>query len=135
MAKPALKTDSNETFLNAAIGWRQASKKGRGVYALRNIRKGEVIERAPVVPMAKKDIPRHGAVPDGYVLEWKAKKPEEAYALVLGYIMLYNHSGKPNILLENDYQKKTITATAIRAIKEGEELTWDYGCELWFTPK
>jgi SET domain-containing protein len=55
--------------------------------------------------------------------------------MALGYIMLYNHSAEPNIELESDLNAKTITAMAIKNIKAGEELTWDYGCEIWFDTK
>ena len=50
----------------------------------------------------------------------------------LGYIMLYNHSKNPTIWLESDYEEMTMTARALRDIEVGEELTWDYSCEIWF---
>lgn len=133
-AKSETSTNTNEeTVLDAAIDWRGGTgEKGRGVFARRDIAKGEVIERAPVVPMSKDDIPESGGAPDGYVLEWDDETEGEEHALVLGYVMLYNHGENPNLHLDSDYEENTITVTALRDIKAGEELTWNYNCELWF---
>jgi len=122
------------TMRDAAIIWRPIEGKGRGVFAARPIAAGAMVECAPVVPMAKENVPEDGP-PDGYVLEWDADTPGEEHALVLGYIMLYNHGLNPNLRLENDYEAGTISAFALRDIEAGEELTWDYNCELWFTPE
>jgi SET domain-containing protein len=118
----------------ADIVWRYIPGKGRGVFATKAIKKGEIVEVAPAVPMAKKDVPE-GDPPDGYVLDWDEKNNKRRYALVLGYIMLYNHSDTPNMSMDCDLREKTYTATAIRNIKAGDELTWDYGVELWFKAK
>ncbi|PZP54448.1 MAG: hypothetical protein DI586_09930 [Micavibrio aeruginosavorus] len=122
-----------ETILGASIAWRKISDdKGRGVFALRNIKKGEVIEVSPVVPVAKKDIKHNGSAPDGYLLEWDEDTKGEEYCMPLGYIMLYNHSKKPTMHLDSDLENYVMTASALRDIKVGEELTWDYSCEIWF---
>jgi SET domain-containing protein len=128
---------SEENFYGlrgADILWKPAGRKGRGVFARCDIRKGEVIEVAPVVPLAAENVPDSDP-PDGYVLDWDPDTPGEEYAMALGYIMLYNHGTTPNLELESDLQEQTISAIAIRDIKAGEELTWDYGCDLWFKPK
>ena len=125
--------NKQETILGAHIAWRHISEeKGNGVFALRDIKQGEIIEVAPVIPMSHADIPESGNAPDGYVLDWDEDDPDEAHALVLGYIMLYNHSKNANMEFESNFENYTITATAARDIKAGEELTWDYSCELWF---
>jgi len=122
-----------ETILGAKIGWREISEeKGRGVFALRDIKKGEVIEVAPVVPVAKENVIENGEAPDGYLLEWDDEEEGAEYCMPLGYIMLYNHGGDANMDLESNLGEYTITARATRDIKTGEELTWDYSCELWW---
>ena len=123
-----------ETILDAAIVCRTVEGKGRGVFAQRAIREGEIVECAPVVPMAKEDVPEDSP-PDGYVLDWDEDTEGEEHALVLGYIMLYNHSNAPNLRFESDLEEYTVTAIASRNIEAGEELTWDYNCELWFDPQ
>lgn len=122
-----------ETMLGANIVWRKISdEKGRGVFAQRDIAKGEVIEVAPVVPVAKENVIENGEAPDGYLLEWDADTSGEEYAMPLGYVMLYNHNSEPSIAIESDLAEYTMTVKAARDIKAGEELTWNYACELWF---
>jgi uncharacterized protein len=118
----------------ANIVWKSIKGKGRGVFTTRNIRKGEIVEVAPALPMSKKHVP-DDATPDGYVLDWDEDTKGQEYALGLGYIMLYNHSKTPNIELETDMEEETFTVTALRDIKAGEELLWDYGCDIWFRVK
>lgn len=122
-----------ETILGASIIWRKISdEKGRGVFACRDISKDEIIEISPVVPVAKGNIVENGDAPDGYLLQWDTDTPGEEYAMPLGYVMLYNHSSEPTIVIESDLTEYTMTVKAARNIKAGEELTWDYACELWF---
>jgi SET domain-containing protein len=125
--------NKQETILGAMIGWRATGDdKGRGVFALRDIKKGEVIEIAPVVTVSKANVAENGEAPDGYLLQWDEETEGEEYCMPLGYIMLYNHRDEPTLELENDMDEYTITAKAARNIKAGEELTWNYSCELWF---
>jgi SET domain-containing protein len=135
--KPARRKTRSGTsgLLGSHIVWKPVPKKGRGVFTTRPIKKGEVIEVAPVIPVGKNSVPKNGDPPDGYLLEWNDKKKGAEYAMVLGYVMLYNHSSQPNINLESDLGGKSITVTALRPIKAGEELMWDYHCEIWFEDK
>jgi uncharacterized protein len=123
-----------ETIAGADIAWRQIDEeKGRGVFALRPFKKGEVVEISPVVPVSKESITQDGGAPDGYLLDWDGNYENEEYCMPLGYVMLYNHSATPNIHLEQDFDAYTMTVTALRDIKAGEELCWDYNIdELWW---
>lgn len=122
-----------ETILGGHIAWRKISdEKGRGVFATCRIPKGKIIEIAPVVPVAKENIVENGYAPDGYLLEWDDETPGEEYAMPLGYVMLYNHSPEPTIAIESDLEHYTMTVTASRDIEAGEELTWNYACDIWF---
>lgn len=117
----------------AKIGWRETGdERGRGVFALEDISKGELIEAAPVIVVAAKDVPESGGAPDGYLLDWEPEEEGQEHCMPLGYIMLYNHSKNPTLYLENDSDELTISSFALRDIKAGEELTWDYSCEIWF---
>lgn len=125
--------DNGETILGAKIGWRKAQgDKGRGVFALTDISKGDIVEVAPVIPVSKAAVPDDGSAPDGYLLDWDEEDEDEAHCMPLGYIMLYNHSKNPTLELEADMEEYTMTARAARDIKAGEELTWNYACEIWF---
>lgn len=121
------------SILGAKIGWRDTgSEKGRGVFALEDIPKGCVIETAAVVPVGTHNIPEDGGAPDGYLLEWDPETEGEEHCLALGYIMLYNHDREANVHLENDYDEMTITTIALRDIRAGEEILWNYACDIWF---
>ena len=118
----------------ANIAWQEIDEqKGRGMFALRDFKKGEILETAPVIPVAKENVVESGEAPDGYLLDWDGNYENEEYCMPLGYIMMYNHSKEPNIMLDQDYEKYTMQAIAIRDIRKGEELCWDYNIdELWF---
>ncbi len=131
--QPNEAANKEETILGAKIAWRKISEeKGRGVFALVNIKKGEIIEVSPVVTVSKENVIESGEAPDGYLLDWDDETEGEEHCMPLGYIMLYNHSDKPTMALENDMVEYTITARAARDIKAGEELTWNYSCDIWF---
>jgi SET domain-containing protein len=122
-----------ETILGSDIVWRKISdEKGRGVFAMRDIRKGTVIEISPVVTVAKENVVENGCAPDGYLLQWDEDTPGEEFAMPLGYVMLYNHNSEPTIEIESDLNEYTMTVKAARDLKAGEELTWNYACDLWF---
>lgn len=109
--------------------------KGRGVICTHPIAKGELVEFAPVIPMPKSDI-IPDSVPDHYVLCWNADTPEEMYCLVGGMVMMYNHSAKnANVTLDEDKPHMAVRVTALRDIEPGEEILWNYGCDLWFDVK
>ena len=94
--------------------------KGRGVFARRAIRKGEVIERVPVLvlPYTENEW-ESGLAP--YYFAWG----EGTVALALGYGSLYNHSYKPNARYD-DVGQLTKVFTALRDIAAGEEVTVNY---------
>lgn len=125
--------NSPETIKGAKIAWQFIKgSKNRGVFALDNFKKGEVIEISPVITVSKKDVKENGQAPDGYLLQWDADIKGEEYCMPMGYVMMYNHSSKPNILIDSDQENYTMTVSALRDIKAGEELAWNYSCELWF---
>ena len=94
--------------------------KGRGVFARRPIRKGEVIERVPVLVLPYTESEwESGLAP--YYFAWG----EGTVALALGYGSLYNHSYKPNARYD-DIGQLTKVFTALRDIAAGEEVTVNY---------
>ena len=101
-------------------------RHGRGVFATRRFRKGEVVERCPTIELPDADV---GGLLGDYVYNSVA---DGDVLLVLGYGMLYNHSGEPNVEYVQD-EPTTIEFLALRAIAAGEELTIDYGREWWDT--
>ena len=91
------------------------SKTGLGVFAMSKINKGEII-----------------ASVDGKILGWNAKWTNyqrghaiqfarKKWRLSNGFAVKLNHSCEPNCGIKNLFD-----IVAMRDIKKGEELTWDY---------
>lgn len=119
------------------IAVRDVKGKGRGVFALRNFKKGELIERCPVLVIPE----RHSEYIlntklDHYAFDWDE---DEDLALILGYGMIYNHSYSPNARMVHDITKRVSDVIAYRAIKAGDEILINYNgnpndkSELWFS--
>lgn len=95
----------------------------RGLIANRDIKKGEVVERAPVVLISKKEEEHlKKTVLWKYYYEWSNKH----HVIVLGYGSLYNHSYEPNIRYGFNFKWKVLVYKAIKPIKKGEELMVNY---------
>jgi uncharacterized protein len=93
---------------------------GRGVFALAAFKKGEVLERCPMLiaePERGDDL-ESGAT--GYVFGWG----DGGTALALGYGSLYNHSYDPNATTTETGDELVITAT--RKIRIGDEVYINY---------
>lgn len=99
--------------------------RGRGVFAARRIRAGEVIEEAPVIVVPASDVPalKRTALFDYYFL-WGEASGEAA--VCLGYGSLYNHSATPNAEYVRLFERQAIRFKALRAIEEGEEILTNY---------
>ena len=112
---------------------KRASGKGRGVFARRAIRKGEVFETCPVLVVSAGTIEDYSTGFGPYVFEWGEGK----VALALGFGSLYNHSYRPNARY-NDVGPQTKAFKALRDIAPGEEVTVNYNGEptrrrkVWF---
>jgi SET domain-containing protein len=106
-----------------AIEVKRVKGKGRGVFARRLIRKGEVIEKVPVIVLPAEEIGGgpHGAGLAAYCFKWGRGKA----ALALGYGSLYNHSYRPNARYD-DVGPQTKVFTALRDIAPGQEITVNY---------
>lgn len=106
-----------------ALYVRKVRGMGRGVFAGRAFRKGEVIEVCPVIRVGASD----GAVSGGlahYVFKWGAGGLELAVAL--GYGSLYNHSPDPNARFTPRTTRDDVVFRAARDIAAGEQIFIDY---------
>ena len=109
-----------------AVEVKRIKGKGRGVFARRPIRRGEVIERVPVLvlPIAEVRNASQWTGLAGYCFLWG----RDRVALALGYGSLYNHSYRPNARYD-DSAGQTKVFTALRDIAPGEEITVNYNGE------
>jgi SET domain-containing protein len=119
-----------------AITVKDVKGKGRGVFALRKFKRGDLIERCPVLVIPG----RHSQYIlktklDHYAFDWDN---DDNLALILGYGMIYNHSYTPNARIVHDIGKRRSEILAIRAIKPDEEILVNYNGQpkdqspLWF---
>ena len=99
--------------------------RGRGVFANCRIRKGEIIEVAPVIVISRKEetLIKNSSLYN-HCYEWGARGDQTA--LVLGHGCLYNHSFTPNAMYDPQLKRKTIVFRALRNIAKGEEVTHNY---------
>ena len=111
---------------------------GRGVFALREIKKNEVIEICPVIEIPTHEVEQiQNSVLVTYIFFFGKDKGK--IFLALGFGSLYNHTTTPNALYKIQQKQKTITFIALRFIKKDEEITINYSryvsgnnTPLWF---
>ena len=106
-----------------------SEKKGRGVFAKNNIAKGKTIDIAHILLISNRDWNLiEDTILSNYSFEWDDPKynGENKAAMALSVCQFINHSYKPNLRYEYDYDNLAIKYYAIRDISRGEELTVNY---------
>lgn len=104
----------------------EAGKKGRGVFAGKRFRKGEIIECSCIIELGREEHHRlAGSVLERYVFLFDKRK--KSLALALGVGSLFNHSNEPNCSYSRNVNQKTITFRALKDISPNEEITIHYG--------
>lgn len=106
---------------------RRVAKKGRGVFAVKNFKAGEVIENCPALiftPKERKHLEK--TLLNYYVYPWRSTR---GAALVLGYGSIYNHAYSPNADWKQNFKTQSMVFRAIKPIKKGEEITVNYNSE------
>lgn len=106
---------------------RRVAKKGRGVFALKSFKPGDVIENCPVLtfsPKERKHLEKTQL--NYYIYPWRSTR---GASLVLGYGSIYNHSFSPNADWKQNFKTQSMVYRAIKNIKRGEEITVNYNGE------
>ena len=105
---------------------------GRGVFALMDIKKDEVVDVCPILIFNAADA---NALMETLLGSYVFEYGDGGAMLALGNGSLYNHSSKPNAKYELDGEdgktelETELYITAIKPIKKGEEIFIDYGPE------
>ncbi len=112
----------------------RAPGKGRGIFAVAPIRRGEVIDEACTLPLDSAECARIERTTAG---EHYFSHPEDDTAglLVLGLPSLCNHSDHPNAgtsFRQEDGIGWVVVLTALEDIACGQEVTRRYACPVWF---
>lgn len=107
----------------------------RGVFATRDIKKGELIHEAPVLAYPNDE---HEYIEKTLLADYAFEYGKNHSAILLGYGMLFNHSYEPNATYEISFEKHTFDFFAYKDIKAGEEILINYNGDvddndpLWF---
>ena len=110
---------------------------GLGVFTATAFEVGTIVEISPVLTLTKEERKIVEATKlYNYIFAWGTD--EEAAAVGLGYISMYNHSYHSNCEYEMDYDAGTMTIKTVKPIAKGEELFINYNGDaddstpVWF---
>lgn len=101
-------------------------RKGRGVFANCRIRKGEIVEVAPVIILSRQEgviISKMRRI-ESFCYHWGTNEKQTAF--VMGCGSFYNHSYDPNTTYHNLPKQRVVVFRALEDIAKGEELTHNY---------
>jgi SET domain-containing protein len=110
---------------------------GRGVFATKDLKKGELIEVCPTIVVGSNDLEKvnqTGLVEYSFYFGERLGKA----MIALGYGSIYNHSYEPNAKYEIDEVSKIMLFRAVKDIEKGDEVLINYNPEargelpLWF---
>lgn len=107
----------------------------RGVFATRDIAKGDLIHQAPVLPYLNEE---HEHIEKTLLADYAFEYGANHTAILLGYGMLFNHSYTPNAHYDINFDNHTFDFYAYTDITAGEEILINYNgdvdCDdpLWF---
>ena len=97
-----------------------SSAKGLGVFAAKNMSKGDIIEICPIM-LIKTRVPEL----EDYLFLFD----NNTHALALGYGSMYNHNNNPTA--EWNLNRNSLTITALQDIKKNSEIFISYGNDYW----
>lgn len=101
----------------------------RGVYACEDIEGGQMIEISPALVFKGKDAKEIDKTAlDRFVFAWGDNG--EHTAIGMGKVSLYNHSTEPNADYCQDFDEEMFYITALKPIKKGEEITFNYNGQV-----
>lgn len=111
---------------------------GRGVYARREIKMNEIIEKCPIIEIPKHDL---SSLSESFLVTYFFffGKNKEKFLIALGFGSIYNHTYKPNAKYVIKDKEGMIYFIALNNIKKDDEITINYKPEdskdktpLWF---
>jgi len=122
---------------NHRIEVRTSPGRGRGIFARESIAPGTLIEAAPIIVLpATHCRALDSTIIYDYYFHWDGDPDGVGRgAIGLGLVTLCNHSTRPLARVDRNYARQTLDLIAIAEIGPGQEVTIDYGCALWFSPR
>lgn len=106
--------------------------EGRGVFAYENIKKGDLIERCPLIQMEYRskyqlDPTIFGYSYARYATDEESDKHGFLMYIAAGYGMMYNHQDNSNALWKFHYDQLIGDVVAITDIEKDQEIFVNYG--------
>jgi len=98
--------------------------KGRGVFATKDIKEGECIEKGIMTRLVNVD-----GNENPHLFCWNDERT--LWCCGSGYLPFYNHSDNSNIKKVADLQNDTLEIYATKEIKKGEEIVGNYYSKAW----
>ncbi len=129
------KDHTGDEMIEIKISTLSNGEFNRGVFATRDIAKGELIHEAPVIPYPNEE---HVHIEKTTLADYAFEYGVNHTAILLGYGMLFNHSYTPNATYEISFENHTFNFSAYKDIKAGEEILINYNGDeedqelLWF---
>ena len=136
-ARGAQALDRLRSGPNHRLEIRSDPAKGRGIFAREPLAAGTLIEAAPVVIVPTEQCALlDRTILHDYYFHWDGDPEGEGRgAVALGLVALCNHSRRPNARVRRNPARETLDLMALATIVEGDEVTIDYNCPLWFQPQ
>lgn len=106
---------------------------GIGVFAIEDIKAGEIVERCPMVRMEHRSNYVHDPTINNYMYTQPKCSCNDCqnhghyFWMVLGYGMLYNHQDVPHTEWKFNWRLKYADVVAKKDIKKGQEIFVTYG--------
>ncbi len=98
---------------------------GRGVYARRDIKKDELIEKCPVIIVSEGDMANlNESILTSYFFYYGRDKNK--LLITLGFGSIYNHSYQPNARYKIKHNEKVMEFVATKEIKKDTEIVINY---------
>jgi uncharacterized protein len=131
----SLDLNADDVAWTDALVVRPSPAHGLGVFARRSFEPGDVIERVPLVVIPDDEM--HFARLRGTIMHrypMPGVPDDDHSAWMLGYGALYNHEPDPAVLNARwTYSGgRTLLFLAVRPIRPGDEITYDYGDDTGF---
>jgi SET domain-containing protein len=109
--------------------------KGMGVFAIKQIKLGEIIEECHLVTLPTKRWEK-SRILDNYRFCYPQGDDWQEYVLPLGYGCIYNHSDNNNAMWRNHPTFRAFQFYAVKDIEPGDEICTNYGDGyLWVNPE
>ena len=125
-ARGAQALDRLRSGPNHRLEIRSDAGKGRGIFAR---------EPVIIVPTEQCALLDRTILHD-YYFHWDGDPEGPGRgAVALGLVALCNHSRRPNARVRRNPARETLDLMALATIVEGDEVTIDYNCPLWFQPQ